>query len=345
MTPGRAIRAPIIVLLGALLSPHRAGAVAVSYLYNLSNFSGAVPYNDVKLYVDRRNDEIYAAVGNAIRVFNASGMEIYRFDVDPRPGTVFDLAVEESGDLLLLTLAFDPAEPGHGWFITRCDYRGQPVGRITVAGFPKEFASFRPNVMIDRGERLLLASLAQFQAVEIDRSGQFQKGYDLAKLVGIKETERSRNDIAAFSMDPRGNMLLTVPTMFKVFVVSPAGRATDFGGPGSSPGLFGNVAGVVADDRGDVIVADKARGVVMIFNDRFEFVSEFGSGDDGRPALTRPTDLVMGRSGRLYVTQARERGVAVFKLDDGEGEGQRQESVAPKQRTGPGSRTEKISQR
>jgi hypothetical protein len=317
MSPGRAIRAAAIVLLGALLFPHRAGAIAVSYLYNLSNFSGPVPYDDVKLYADRRNDELYAAVGNSIRVFNASGMEIYRFDVDPRPGTVFDIAVDESGDLFLLTLSFDPAGQGPGWFITRCDYRGQPVGRITVAGLPKELASFRPNVMIDRGGRFLLASLAQYQAVEIDRSGQFQKGYDLAKILGMKETDRSKNDIAAFSIDPRGNMLVTVPTMFKVFVISPRGGTRAFGRPGSSPGSFGNVAGVVADDRGDVIVADKGRGVVMIFDDQLEFVSEFGSGDDGRPSLTRPTDLVLGASGKLYVTQARERGVAVFKLEAG----------------------------
>jgi hypothetical protein len=315
MITGRIMRAAVLFLLGALLFPQRAGAIAASYLYNLSDFSGPVPYDDVKLYSDRRNDELYAAVGNSIRVFNASGMEVYRFDVDPRPGTVFDLAVEESGDLLLLTLSYDPAAPGSGWFIMRCDYRGQPVGRITVAGLPKELSSFRPNVMIDRGGRILLASLAQFQAVEIDRSGQFQKGYDLAKLLGMKETERSKNDIAAFGMDARGNMLVTVPTMFKVFVIFPGGGTRAFGRPGSSPGSFGNVAGVVADDHGNLIVADKGRGVVMIFDDRLEFVTEFGSGGDGRYGLTRPTDLVLGASGKLYVTQARERGVAVFKLD------------------------------
>jgi sugar lactone lactonase YvrE len=105
--------------------------------------------------------------------------------------------------------------------------------------------------------------------------------------------------------------------MFKVVLIPPDGHARAFGHPGSSPGSFGNVAGVVADDRGNVIVADKARGVVMAFDQRFELVGEFGSGDDGRRALTRPTDLVLGASGKLYVTQARERGVAVYKLEIG----------------------------
>jgi len=248
-------------------------------------------------------------------------MEAYRFDADPRSGTVFDLAVDASGDLLLLTLSFDPARMDAGWFIARCDYRGEPVGRVTIADWPAELAAFRPNVLIDRGERLVLASLAQFQVVEIDRSGRFHRAFDLARILGLKEGERSKNDIAGFSMDARGNMLFSVPTMFKVFEIVPGGGTRSFGRAGSSPGAFGNIAGVVADDRGNVIVADKARGVVMIFDDRLEFVTEFGSGDDGRPALTRPTDLALGASGRLYVTQARERGVAVFKLDEEEDKG------------------------
>jgi hypothetical protein len=205
--------------------------------------------------------------------------------------------------------------------------------------------------MIDRGGRLLLASLAQFQAVEIDRSGRFQKVYDLTKLLGMKETERSKNDIAAFSIDRSGNMLVTIPTMFKVFVISPGGDTRAFGRPGSSPGSFGNVAGVVADDQGDVIVADKGRGVVMIFDDKLEFVTEFGSGDDGRFGLTRPTDLVLGASGKLYVTQARERGVAVFKVDPGgeekePGRGRQagRDSPALQRPAAPPQRAEKISQ-
>jgi hypothetical protein len=322
MRTGRVVAAAACLLMAAPLLQDGAFAVTVSYLYNLSDFSGPLPYDDVKLYADRRNDELYAAVGNSIRVFNSSGMEIYRFDVDPRPGSVFDVAVDESGDVLLLTLSFDTEGRGPGWFITRCDYRGQPIGRINVTGLPREFATLRPNVMIERGGRLLLASLAQFQAVEIDPSGAFRKGYDLARLIGLKEKDRSKNDIAGFGVDRSGNMLVTVPTMFKVFVIPPDGETRDFGRPGSSPGSFGIVAGVVADDRGDLIVADKARGVVMIFDDRLEFVSEFGAGDDGRPSLTRPTDLVLGEGGRLYVTQAREKGVAVFKIDlGGEGKG------------------------
>jgi len=308
-----------LALLAPGAAPPAAGAseASISYLHSLSDFSGTVPYNDVKLYADRLNDEVYAVVGNAVRVFNASGMEIHRFDLDTSVGTVFDLAVDESGDLLLLGLALNPAHRGPGWWITRCDYRGQPAGRIAITGLPAEQASFRPNVMLYRGGRFVLASLAQYQVVVIDRSGAFRKAYDLVKLLGMKDRDRSKNDIAAFSMDSRDNMLITVPTLFKAFVISPEGKVRDVGHSGSSPGAFGVAAGIVADEHGNLIVADKGRGVVMVFDEKLEFVTEFGSGGDGHGGLVRPTDLTLGASGKIYVTQARDRGVAVLKVGGG----------------------------
>lgn len=309
-------RSLLLGLVVALAASRPAAGLTISHLYSLSNFSGPVPYSDVKLYTDRLNDEVYAAVGNSVRVFNATGMEIYTFDHDPAMGTIFDMAVDESGDLLLLTLSFDAPQAGPDWFITRCDYRGRPIGRITVSGLPKEFNALRPNILLYRGGRIVLASLAQFQAVVVDRAGVFQKGYDLARLIGMKESDRSKNDIGGFSIDSRGNMLLTVPTQFRAFIVSPEGVLRSFGRAGSVAGAFGIVAGIVADDNGHVIVADKGRGVVLIFNDKLEFITEFGSEEQGRLGLIRPTDLAVGSGGRLYVTQARDRGVAVFKLEE-----------------------------
>ncbi|MEK7799753.1 MAG: hypothetical protein AAB297_07980, partial [Acidobacteriota bacterium] len=177
-------------------------------------------------------------------------------------------------------------------------------------GLPKELASFRPNVMLYRGGRIVLASLAQYRVVVIDRSGAFQKAHDLAKLLGMKDADRSKNDIAAFSMDQRGSMLITIPTLFKAFVIFPEGNVRDVGHAGSAPGAFGVVAGIVGDEHGNLIVADKGRGVVMVFDANLELVTEWGD-------LVRPTDLTLGPAGKIYVTQARDRGVAVLKVSVG----------------------------
>ncbi|HXI02880.1 MAG TPA: hypothetical protein VNI57_06840, partial [Candidatus Saccharimonadales bacterium] len=45
-----------------------------------------------------------------------------------------------------------------------------------------------------------------------------------------------------------------------------------------------------------------------------QFVSEFGDGTDGRISLVSPRDLAYDDSGKVYVTQGRNMGVAVFKL-------------------------------
>jgi hypothetical protein len=306
------------LLLGtALVLPSPAGAESAAYLYRLADFSGVVPYDDVKLVADRRQDEVYAAVGNSVRVFNGSGMEVYRFDVDSRSGTLFDLAAEESGDLLLLTLVLDPSRSGPSWSVLRSDYRGEPKEKMAFTGFPPELASFRPNVIFLRDESIVLASLTEWRVVTTDRAGAFRKTYDLIALSGLQPKDREKNDLLGFYVDRQGNMLFTVPTLFKVFVVSPEGSVRSFGRPGSSPGAFGVVAGIVADDHGNIIVADKGRGIVMIFDGKLELSAEFGRGE-GLASLVRPTALALGPSGKLYVTQARQRGVSVFKLSEGQ---------------------------
>ena len=54
-----------ILGLAGLIRP--AAAVEVSYLFELSDFNGTVPYGDVNLHVDRGSDELYAGVGDEVR--------------------------------------------------------------------------------------------------------------------------------------------------------------------------------------------------------------------------------------------------------------------------------------
>lgn len=308
------------LVVGTFLFPAPSAASTVSYLYGLSDFSGTVPYTDVNLYVDTQRDEVYASVSNLISVFNASGMEIFEFGLDPRYGRVFDVAVEESGMILLLTLEQSSSRALPAWSITKCNYRGEPIGQIVVKDLPPAFEDFVPNEMFYRGGEIILASRAQLWAIVVDTSGAFQRAYDLGQLAGIPEDKRPDNDIFGFSVDPQGNMLFTIATMFKAFVVSPDASVKAFGRAGSNPGSFGIAAGIAADGQGNVLVADRLRGVVMVFDRDFQFITEFGPGDDARSHLVRPSGVATGTSGKIYVTQTGDRGVAVFKLNSGDAE-------------------------
>jgi DNA-binding beta-propeller fold protein YncE len=160
---------------------------------------------------------------------------------------------------------------------------------------------------------IVLLSYGQLQVVVVDQSGVFRKRHDLAGLLEIDDPETTL--ISGFSIDRPGNMLFTIPVLFKAFVIAPDGTVTEFGSPGSAPGDFGVVAGIVASDDGHILIADKLRGVVMAFDSNFGVVTEFGGGDGW--ALARPTALALGNGGKLYVTQSRERGVAVLGLSAG----------------------------
>lgn len=306
-------RASVIIVMSTFCAVAQAASPS-SFQHLLSDFTGVIPYSDVKLHADKTHDEVYAILGNTLRVFNAAGMEIYSFAVDPGLGTVYDVVVEEDGGLLLLVLDLQPGEPLR-WFILRCDYRGRPVDELAVTGLPPELVSFRPNTLFLERDRLLLVARADLEAVALDRSGRFRERIDLAARCGITQARRAGHEIAGFDVAENGDLLFTVPTLFRAFVVPRQGEVRTFGHPGSTPGSFGVVDGIVADDRGGALVADKNRGVVMIFDRNLEFVSEFGDSGQGPALLIRPAELTFGSHGTLYVTQARDRGVAVFRLE------------------------------
>jgi len=298
-------------LLSLMLAPSVlcADGVKVSHLYNLSNFSGTIPYNHVGLFVDRQRDEVYVADGSTIRIFNGSGMEVYRFVIAPAHINVNGLVVDEDGDILALS-----SDPGPAPTLVRWNYRGEPKARLGISGIPPEFASIAPGALATRNGHLFLASTTQLLIVEADRSGAFVKGYDLGQMLDIPESDRPATQMEGFSIDREGNLLLTIPVLFQAFVISPDGKVAAFGKAGSAPGRFGVVSGIAADGRGNYLVGDKLRSVVMVFGPGFKFLTEFGYVGRGPENLVRPGELAAGETDKLYVTQLMNRGVAVFSV-------------------------------
>jgi hypothetical protein len=287
----------------------------VSYLYRLSSFAGTVPYSDARLHADRAHGEILALASNIVRVFNGAGMEIYRFDSDPTAGQLVDVAAVENGDLYLLVYPPAPATGAPAWSLFRADYRGVLQNRVAVTGMPAETADMRPDTLFYRDRRLLLVDRAAFRAVAVDPTGTVVSAWDLLALSGLKEKDRGRNDMGGVNLDSQGALLFTVPTLARAFLLPFDGKPRVFGRSGSAPGSFGIPAGIAADGQGRVFVADKARGVVMMFDPQLEFQSEFGT-EDGAAGLQRPGDLLYD-DGKLYVTQSRDRGVSVFRVAAG----------------------------
>src|SRR4030042_2669626 len=123
----------IIIIIFLLISVSVSEAeVQSSFLYTLSDFTGTIPYSQTKVSVDRERNEVYVLFQNNIRVFNDVGMEVYRFGEDFAIGHIIDIAVEKSGDILLLSYKDSKST------ISRCNYRGEPISRIEPKNFPSK---------------------------------------------------------------------------------------------------------------------------------------------------------------------------------------------------------------
>jgi hypothetical protein len=294
--------------------------VEATYLYNLSDFSGPIPYMWASVSLDLMRNEVYVLDPGRrdVRIFNEQGMELYRFGSDGSLGNILDVSIETDGHILVLSGS------RRAYSIIRCNYRGEPLSKIVITGMPPEFSRFGPDRMVYKNNKLYLADLESSKIIVADEKGKFERGYDLYAM--FKEMfegeatgpERKRTEadfnLGGFSVDDQGNILTTTPAIFEAQVISPKGEVRSFGMAGSGRGKFGVASGIAADQNGYIYVSDRLRCVVIVFDRDFNFVTEFGYRGYRPDNLVVPNDLAVDRSGRVYVSQAADRGVSVFRV-------------------------------
>jgi len=283
-------------------------AVKGSFLYGLSNFTGTIAVSWPRVVADRDRNEVYVLYQNTVRVFNEFGMEIYRFGDDLDLGLIVDVGVNQKGDVLLLS--YKESKGG----IIQCNYRGEPKSEIELKNLPSEFSGFAPNRMVCQNGDLYLVSLSGLKVVIASQEGHFKKGYDLFTLLELEEKDRGNVEVMGFSVDKEGNILMTVPVLFRACILTPDGNLNWFGKPGSIPGRFNLVAGIVRDSKGNYVVVDKLKSAIMVFDKNFKFLTQFSSRGYKPGYLIAPDDIAIDNDNRVYVTQVGKRGVSVFKL-------------------------------
>lgn len=296
-------------------NPAGAQPVKAGYIYTLSNFTGSIRYDWSRVAVDWERNEVYVLFQNVVRVFNEFGMEVYRFGDDLDLGQLVDVAVDDRGDILLLAYRDSRAA------IVRCNYRGQPESEITLTGVPREFSDMGPNRLVFQRGAMYLASSMGLKIMTADREGRFTKGYDLFRLFELEEKDRGTVELGGFSVDRDGNILMTAPVLFRAFVLSPDGRIRPFGKASSAPGGFNIAGGIGRDSKGSLLIVDKLKGSVLVFDRNLAFVTQFSRHGRKRGELLYPDDLVIDSRDRVYVTQMGRRGVSVFTLDYAGGKG------------------------
>ena len=292
----------------ALVAGTALAQVKPTYLYGLSTFSGPLRLEGSRLHVDQERGETYVIYQNIVRVFNRSGMEIFSFGDGLDLGQIADVAVDPNGDVILLSYKDSRS------ILTRCTFRGVPIGPIEIKNLPPgvEFAASR---MVHRSGLFYFASLGTSSVIVTDASGEFRKHIEFLPMLEDEDRKKGGGaEMIGFTADQDGNMFFTIPTLFKVFKYSSEGKLTSFGRSGSAPGRFGVIAGVATDSHGNLLVTDKLKCVVMVFDKDFNFVTEFGYRGARPENLIVPDDIAVDGQDRLYVSQGRRRGTSVFAL-------------------------------
>jgi hypothetical protein len=279
-----------------------------AFLYDLSDFTGKILYSSSRIRVDSPSGEIYVLYENTLKVFNRVGMEIFHFGEDLDVGQIVDLAVDRNGDVLLLTVK-DSKQ-----VLVQCNYRGEPISVIELKNLPPEFSGFVANRLVSHEGSLYLASLLGMKVVVADPEGNFKKGYDLIPLLELKESDRLNMEVLGFNVDRNGNILFTIPVLFKAFILSNDGRISWFGKEGGAPGRFNIVSGIARDNKGNFLVVDRLKCAVLVFDKDFNFVTQFGSRGLRPGNLIAPDDIAIDNDDKVYVTQGNKRGVSVFKI-------------------------------
>jgi hypothetical protein len=136
-----------IALGGTVSAAAASGPISVGHLYELSDFTGTIPYTDATVIADPAHDEAYTLFANDVRVFNGTGMQVFSFSLDGTKGQIVDLAVDDHGDLLTLIYGLVGTDGRIPWTLERADYRGRPLGAVPLA-IPEGLATFNPNRLV-----------------------------------------------------------------------------------------------------------------------------------------------------------------------------------------------------
>jgi DNA-binding beta-propeller fold protein YncE len=304
----------LVAALVAALGSVPAAEIAPRYDYNLADFTGPVPFMGVRVRLDAAREEAFILSQGYLRIFGPTGMETYSVPLDPSQGEIYDVAVDETGDLYLL--GYEPVRrpDGGDFFLLRCDYRGVPQEKLLPMGIPEAMKGFSPSTLIYAGGKFYLSASSRLQVLVLNKRAGLEQVRDFTDSLPEEKDIRKNANFGGLAVDAQGNVVVSVPIDFGVYVMTPDGTTRRFGEAGSRPGYFNQAGPVATDAAGNIYVADLLRSTVMVFDSSFQLVTEFGGYGTAEGQMIRPADLAISAAGRLFVSQFRNRGVAVFTL-------------------------------
>lgn len=114
---------------------------------------------------------------------------------------------------------------------------------------------------------------------------------------------------------PDGRLFLPIPGNREIVILSAEGEPdTAFGEPGAARGLLSFPVGVAFCPDGTIAVLDRMRHIILLYDEHYRFVSEFGRFGTGPTDLYYPTAIAATADGRVYVAQGFEGRIHLFRF-------------------------------
>jgi len=287
-----------------------AAEVKGAFLFRLMRATGPIATSWARILYDADHSELYVVDSSSgtVSIFNSAGMEVFTFGDDPETGTIYDLALLEDSDIVALAYLNGKFE------LLRCNFRGELIARIGLEGIPTALArDFAPTAIAYSHGRVFVADENGLKVLVLDASGKYVSSYDLGALLKLNDKERAGASMRGFTVDSSGELLFTIPPLFKAYVLSPGGEVRSFGKRGGRPGQFNITGGIHRDEHGNFLVTDLLRSAVMLFDPEFKFLGEFGYRGSDAEGLIGPLYVTSG-DGKVFVSQNASRGISVYRI-------------------------------
>lgn len=283
----------------------------VLYLDMIRNYGDNIP---LQFPID-----VYATANGDIYIIDSGPNKIWIFNEDLLPVSMIDkknglnypisIAVDKKG---MIFVSEATPEEKHKGRITIFDPIGRKKGTIQFKGFPGVEKFMARDMAIDEEGNLYLAGGSSGPVVIISSDGSFVRTIQPINIT--KEGKEIRADITR--VDLKGDLIYLLSELQgQVYVYNRKGdKINVFGKKGGSPGKLSRAQGLAVDPMDGIIyVMDYMRHTLLIYDTSGSFMNEFGGEGWGPGWFNYPKDICIDTQGRLFVADAFNKRVQIFK--------------------------------
>ena len=241
--------------------------------------------------------------GSALHVFDLHGNALFSTGPAARLSSPLDGCFTADGGFV-----FTDSDAGRGRTIRRLDFRGEP-------------AAFRPESPDPEWTPDHIMATRDGDFVTLDRENNRLTRIDAVTGAVVWDRNLIADDEAGMEMGrpaeaPDGRIFVPGGELHSVLVCSPDGEVLkSFGTLGTAVGRMVFPVDVAFGPGGTVLVLDRMRHKIMVFDAALEFVTEFGRMGAGPGDFYHPLALAAAGD-RIHVAQGFQGRVQTYRIFD-----------------------------